>query len=125
MPAKPIAPISSACHTGNRLKARSSSSGRSRAPVSTACGRAKAISETVTSETSDTAAKVQRQLASCPIQVASGVPTRIARVRPSITRLTARPRASGRLIDTAVSAATPKYAPCGRPAMKRNSSRLP
>ena len=47
---------------------------------------------------------------------------RMAKVSPSIVRLTAWPRASGRLIATAVSAETPKNAPCGNPAMKRMAS---
>ena len=43
----------------------------------------------------------------------------------ALQRLTAAARRSGGLIDAATSAATPKYAPCGRPAMKRNASPKP
>ncbi len=81
-----------------------------------------AISATVASATAATSTKAQRQPMVWPIQVASGLPTRIATVSPNMVRLTALPRSSGRLIATAVSADTPKYAPCGRPATKRASS---
>jgi hypothetical protein len=43
----------------------------------------------------------------------------LAIVRPSITRPTARARRSGGTSEAAVNAATPKYAPCGTPEIKR------
>jgi hypothetical protein len=83
-----------------------------------------AISTSVTAATADTMTKAQRQPIVCPIHVATGLPTRMAMVSPNMVRLTALPRSSGLLIATAASAATPKYAPCGRPATKRASIML-
>ena len=107
MPAKPIAPMPSACQTGRRLKARSSSSGCALAP-SIPLGNQIVSSVAVASAISATKANTQRQSITWPSQVASGLPIRMARVSPSITRLIARPRLFGGLIATAVSAATPK-----------------
>ena len=55
-----------------------------------------------------TKAKPVRQPSACPAQVATGVPTSVATVRPSITRPTARARPAGPAIPAATSAATPK-----------------
>jgi hypothetical protein len=46
----------------------------------------------------------------------------VATVSPSSTRAIAWLRRAGGTSDAAISEATPKYAPCGSPAMKRNSS---
>lgn len=84
MPAKPIAPMPSACHTCTRLNARSSSSGCALAP-SMPVGNQIASSVAVTSAISATKANTQRQSITSPSQVASGLPMRMASVRPSIT----------------------------------------
>lgn len=72
-----------------------------------------------------TTAKAVRQLSCWPSQVVSGLPTRMATDRPSSTFDTAAPRWAGGLIAAATSIATPKYAPCGRPATKRASNIVP
>ena len=68
-----------------------------------------------------TNAKAERQPASWPSQVASGLPNSMAPVMPSITRLTALARPLGGTSEAAINDITPKYAPCGMPDKKRLS----
>ena len=60
-----------------------------------------------------------RQPRFCPSQVLAGTPATVATESPSITEEIARPRNSRGTSDAAIREATPKYAPCGRPATKR------
>ncbi len=120
MPAKPIELMASASHTGLRLKSRSSRMGLLRGSLRSS-GRKIATSKTVSSAIRPTRPNAQRQLSHCPSQVAMGLPISMAMVSPASTRLTALARWSAGTIEAATSMATPKYAPWGRPAMKRNT----
>ncbi|MNN36249.1 hypothetical protein D3C81_1501370 [compost metagenome] len=107
MPAKPIEPIARASHTWVWLNARSSRIGEVR--ISLGSGRRwRATISTVARASRLTSANAVRQVNCWPIQVVSGLPTRMAIDRPSSTLETAAPRCSGGLIDAATSMATPK-----------------
>ncbi len=90
-----------------RLKAPSSRIGL--APSCTlSFGRKSQIRTTVSAPMKPTAPKAMRQLRACPNQVATGVPMRVATVRPIMTRATAWVRLLGGTREAATSAATPK-----------------
>ena len=56
---------------------------------------------------------------------AAGTPITVAMDRPMPTIDMAKPWRPGGAIEAAAKLATEKYAPCGRPAMKRATSRTP
>lgn len=66
----------------------------------------------------------QRQPNCWPTKVASGTPSTLATDKPIMTMEMARPRLVGTTMEAASTAATPKKAPCGRPAMKRVTSNV-
>ncbi len=69
-----------------------------------------------------TSVNALRHPSACPIQVATGTPTTLATESPIITIATALARLPGSARWAATSAATPKYAPCGRPATNREAT---
>jgi hypothetical protein len=79
------------------------------APSSTSSfGWKSAIKRTVSAPIAPTIMKAARQLRSWPRKVATGVPTSVAIVSPSMTWPTARARRWAGTIEAATSAATPK-----------------
>ena len=107
MPPKPIAPASSVSSTCGFLKARSSLR-----PVASrlagTCGTSQSTRPAVSRASAATSQYAERQPAFCPSQVAAGTPATLEMARPSITRLTARPRRSAMTRSAATSEATPK-----------------
>ena len=77
------------------------------------------MAASVTSPMTTTNANALRQPKNWPSHDASGTPITVATVSPVITCATALARWSGPNSWAATSAATPKKAPCGRPARKR------
>ncbi|MND87447.1 hypothetical protein D3C80_794470 [compost metagenome] len=71
-----------------------------------------------------TSTNAERQPKYWPRKVATGLPSNMAKVRPIITRATAPARWSLATMLDATTAAMPKYAPWGRPLMKRKATRL-
>ena len=55
----------------------------------------------------------------------AGTPTTLAIVSPSSTEVAALPRLPGPSSSEAATVATPKYAPCGRPATNRAATTSP
>ena len=84
-----------------------------------------ATGATVTAPMTTTTPIAYRQLRAVPSQVTSGTPMTLATERPMSTCPTARPRSAGPARCAATSAATPKKAPCGRPATKRAAISVP
>ncbi|KAG0896095.1 hypothetical protein G6F32_017397 [Rhizopus arrhizus] len=76
----------------------------------------------VSTASSDTRAKLQRQPITWPIQLARGTPTMVATVNPRNTRPTAMVRRLAGTSELATSDAMPKYAPWGSPLRKRKNS---
>ena len=67
----------------------------------------------------------RRQPNAWPTHVARGTPTTLETVSPAITMEMAHPRRVGETREAAMTAATPKKAPCGSPAAKRETSMVP
>ncbi len=72
----------------------------------------------ISAMTTNTSRHVMRSTA----RALSGTPTTVAIGRPTMTAETARARRSNGTRLAPTTAATPKYAPCGRPAMNREAS---
>ncbi len=72
-----------------------------------------------------TSRKSSRQPYVCPSHVPKGTPMTLETVSPAMTIEMAHPRLVGATSDAAITAATPKKAPCGRPAAKRETSMVP
>src|SRR3954471_353415 len=111
-------PTSIANHTCTRLSAPSSVSGLVTC-IDRSAGSQNAIAVSVTTPTATTRPNALRQPRACPSQEAIGTPTTVATVNPVITCATALARFRGPVRKEATIAATPKNAPCGRPATKR------
>ena len=89
------------------LRPRNSASGL--APLAGGwCGAYSATSVAVSSDSTATTAKPQRQPTACPSQVAAGTPTMVAAVSPISTRADAWARRSCDTKDAATSMAMPK-----------------
>ena len=80
------------------------------------------IATTVSTKISATTRYATRQPAICPRNVIAGTPMTFAIVSPESTTAMPWPRLPGPIRDAATRAAMPKYAPCGRAAMKRATS---
>ena len=89
--------------------------------VGTQAARATMVATPITATSTNAA----RQPSAMPSHEAAGTPTTFATDRPSITCPTAFARFRGPAMCAATSAATPKYAPCGRPATNRATRRSP
>ena len=76
----------------------------------------------VSAPTRPTTANIQRQPKLWPRNVTAGTPSTLATESPSITQAMARPRIDAGTRVPARIAAMPKYAPCGSPARKRDTS---
>ncbi len=87
--------------TPSSARGLASRSGRS-------CGAAQATIAIVAAASTATTPKPQRQPSACPKALASGTPTMVATVSPSITRPIAWVRFSGGTSDAATKAAIPK-----------------
>ena len=75
--------------------------------------------------TATTSPNALRQPSAWPSHDAIGTPRTVATVRPVMTCATALARFCGPIRCAATSAATPKNAPCGRPATKRAAISVP
>ncbi|CAH0183041.1 hypothetical protein SRABI128_01321 [Microbacterium sp. Bi128] len=69
-----------------------------------------------------TTANAARHPTCCPRRVPRGTPTTFAIVSPVSTKATPFARLPGPRASAATSAPMPKYAPCGRPARKREAA---
>ncbi|KQM85973.1 hypothetical protein ASE67_08835 [Sphingomonas sp. Leaf23] len=107
MPPKPIAPMPSVSHNCPDFSTLSSASG-----LACASGRSRGATHAtiaiVAAASTATTPNPQRQPSACPSALASGTPTIVATVSPSMTRPIACVRFSAGTSDAATSAAIPK-----------------
>ena len=111
-------------HTCERRRAPSSVTGLV-TRMSRNDGRLRIRAATVATPTTTTTRNALRQPKCSPSQAAIGTPATLATARPSMTCPIALARLPGPARCAATRAATPKYAPCGRPATNRAATSRP